>query len=89
MLVRERPTTRRSTVSRRERLAQWTVAVSTVVFAALGAWLFWGPADGVLQVFGWEWNVGDAHTGWGVILMMVAAVLATIYVALVTTRKPR
>lgn len=71
------------------RVAETVTGALATFMAALGAWLYWGPADGVLQVFAWEWNVADIHSGWGLGLMMAAALLGTIAVALVTTRRTR
>ena len=81
---------RRPTVvpDRRDRpLAETVTGVVATLMAALGAWLYWGPEDGVLQVLAWEWNVTDIHAAWGLGLLMTAAVMGTIAVALATTRR--
>ena len=32
--------------------------------AALGAWMRHGPSDGILNVFGWSWNVSEISDAW-------------------------
>lgn len=55
------------------RVSEWVTATGAALSGIIGAWLYWA--------------VGDAYAGWGLVLMMLATVLVTIYVALVTTRK--
>ena len=32
--------------------------------AALGAWMYYGPSDGILNVFAWSWNVSEISDAW-------------------------
>ncbi|MDH3499048.1 MAG: hypothetical protein OEM97_02910 [Acidimicrobiia bacterium] len=87
--LQDRPTVRRDRTRRSGQVGEYMTGAFALLVAALGAWLYWGGSDGVLQVFAWEWNVSDIHSGWGLGLMILGAVLAAVYTALVTTRKTR
>ena len=59
----------------------------SALFAALGAWLYWGPVDGTIDLLFWEWNLADIHVGWGFGLLVTAAALALASVAIAVRRR--
>lgn len=54
------------------------LAVAGIVAAALGAWMAYGPDDGVLTLFGWTWNVADLSEMWAPLLMISGGVVAAL-----------
>ncbi|MGB7859693.1 MAG: hypothetical protein WBM90_04290 [Acidimicrobiia bacterium] len=62
------------------------LAVIGFVAAAVGAWMAFGPDDGVLTIFGWTWNVADISEAWAPILMIGGGALATLTMGIESTR---
>ena len=51
-------------------------AVVGIVAAALGAWMAWGAENGVLQIFGWTWNIAELSDLWASFLLIGGGFLA-------------
>lgn len=62
------------------------LAVVGIVGAALGAWMAYGPDDGVLTLFGWTWNVVDITELWAPILMIGGGALSALTMGIESTR---
>lgn len=54
------------------------LAVVGIMAAALGVWMELAPDNGILSIFGWEWNVADLSEWWAPLLMSVGGLLAAI-----------
>jgi hypothetical protein len=53
-------------------------AVVGIVAAAFGAWMAWGPDNGVLQLFGWTWNIADLSELWAPFLLIGGGLVAAL-----------
>ena len=62
------------------------LAVVGIVVAALGAWMEYGPDDGVLTLFGWTWNVADLSELWAPFLMIGGGALAALSMGIESAR---
>ena len=62
------------------------LAVVGIVAAALGAWMEFGPDNGVLTLFGWTWNVADLSELWAPFLMMGGGALAALSMGVESAR---
>lgn len=51
------------------------LAVVGLLAAAIGAWLQYAPADGVLKLFGWEWDAAELHEAWPAWLLIGGGVV--------------
>lgn len=54
------------------------LAVAGIVAAALGAWMAFGPDDGVLTLFNWTWNVADISELWAPLLMIAGGAVTAL-----------
>ena len=62
------------------------LAIIGIVAAALGAWMAYGPDDGILTLFGWTWNVADIVDVWAPILMIGGGGLAALTMGIESSR---
>lgn len=85
MLVREREST---TVDHKRHsfTIEWFVGVIGALATTIGLWMFHGPADGVLQIWGWKWNVADLSEGWALSAIIAGAVVMAAVLARVSQR---
>jgi len=75
-VVHREPTTLMS-----ETAKHWLTGILTAigaVAALIGTWIHFGPDDGKLAVFGWEWNLADIAEAWPAWLMIGGGLLAAI-----------
>jgi uncharacterized protein (DUF2062 family) len=61
-------------------------AVAGIVAMAIGAFMAFGPEDGILRTFGWTWNVADLSTLWAPFLMIGGGMAAALSMGVETTR---
>lgn len=62
------------------------LAVVGIVAAALGAWMAWGPDNGVLQILGWTWSVADLSELWAPFLLIGGGLLAALSMGVESAR---
>ena len=62
------------------------LAALGIVAAAFGALIGYGPADGLVNVFGWTWNLADVAAVWAPILMIGGGIVTTISMGIETYR---
>lgn len=62
------------------------LGVAGIVAAALGAWMAYGPDDGVLTIFGWSWNIADLSELWAPFLMIAGGVVAALTMGIESAR---
>lgn len=43
---------------------EWFLGLVGAFSAMLGLWMRYGPDEGVLNLFGWSWNIGDISRVW-------------------------
>ena len=44
--------------------AEWVTGVIGALAATIGAWMYYGPENGQLSLFGWDWNVAELSEAW-------------------------
>ncbi len=49
---------------------EWIVGLVGAVAALVGAWMYYGPADGTLTLFNSSWSVTEITEGWAYGLLM-------------------
>jgi hypothetical protein len=85
VLVRDREST---TVDHRRPsfTIEWFVGAIGTLATAIGLWMFHGPADGVLQIWGWKWDIADLSQGWALSAIIAGAVVVAAVLARVSRR---
>lgn len=59
---------------------EWVLGAVGALAAVFGAWMRYGPEDGVLSLFNWDWNVASMAEGWPFSLLIVGFVgIATAF----------
>jgi hypothetical protein len=77
------------TVSRAARVWEWALAIVGTVSTVLGAWIFARPEDGVLSIFGWEWQVADIYAAWPWTMVILGALAVIAAAMLLIPRRHR
>ena len=54
---------------------EWIAGAVGAIAVALGAWIYYGPRNGRLTLFGWEVGVADLDAGWPLGLLVVGGLL--------------
>ncbi|MDH3306790.1 MAG: hypothetical protein OEO77_04650 [Acidimicrobiia bacterium] len=67
-----------TTVRPISRTVEQIAAGLGVLAAAIGAWMYHGPIDGQLTLFGWEWNVAEIHEAWPMSLLVFGGLMVTV-----------
>lgn len=57
-------------VTKIRHTTEWIVGLIGAVAALLGAWMYYGPADGTLTLFNSSWTVTNITEGWAFGLLM-------------------
>ena len=58
------------------RTGEWVTGLVGALAAAIGAWMYHGATDGVLTLFGWEFDVAGMSEAWPLGLLVVGGLLA-------------
>lgn len=59
-----------------QRTVEWVTGLVGALAAAIGAWMYHGPADGVLTLFWWDFDVAALSEAWPLGLLVVGGLLA-------------
>jgi len=57
------------------RTVEWTVGLVGVLAAAIGAWMYYGPDEGVLTIFRWDWKIATLAEAWPLGLLVGGGIL--------------
>ncbi|MDH4117814.1 MAG: hypothetical protein OEX04_16280 [Acidimicrobiia bacterium] len=59
-------------------IVEWVAGVLGALATAVGLWMYHGPDDGMLRLFGWEWDVAALSEAWpfGLIILGALALFA-------------
>ncbi len=68
-------------------VVEWIMGVVGAIAAGIGLLIYHGPADGTLQVFGWEWNFGDLDAAWPFSLIVVGGLMLASAFAIFSSRE--
>jgi len=56
-------------------ITEWIVGAVGALSTIIGLWMYYGPADGVLQLFGWDWDVAGLADAWPFGLIIAGAIV--------------
>lgn len=56
-------------------VTEWVAGVLGAIAALIGGFLYYGPSDGTLSLFGWDWDVADLADAWPFSLMIGGGVV--------------
>lgn len=68
-------------------MVEWIVGVVGAVAAAVGLWMYHGPADGMLRLFGLEWDVSTLAEAWPFSLIVVGGLMLASAFAIFSSRE--
>jgi hypothetical protein len=58
-----------------DHTVEWAIGALGALAALIGGWMYYGPSDGTISVFAWDWDVTDLAEGWPLGLMVGGGVL--------------
>jgi hypothetical protein len=70
-------------------MTEWIVGVVGALAAVIGGWMYYGPSDNTLSLFGWDWDVADLADAWPFSLMIGGGVLLAAAFAWFATKTYR
>ncbi len=56
-------------------VTEWIVGIVGALTTAIGLFMYHGPAEGVLSIFGWEWNIAELNEAWPFSVIVVGAMI--------------